>query len=110
MFIGHVGGDDFVLVSRPEQVEDLARAAVEAFDRDVPSLHDPADVERGHLEIVDRQGLMRSFPLVSLSVGVATSERRQFGDYREVVVVATEMKGVAKGETGSAIAVDRRTI
>jgi diguanylate cyclase (GGDEF)-like protein len=110
VFIGHVGGDDFVLVSRPEQVEDLARAAVEAFDRDVPSLHDPADVERGHLEIVDRQGLMRSFPLVSLSVGVATSERRQFGDYREVVVVATEMKGVAKGETGSAIAVDRRTI
>jgi diguanylate cyclase (GGDEF)-like protein len=110
VFIGHVGGDDFVLVSRPEQVEDLARAAVEAFDRDVPSLHDPADVERGHLEIVDRQGVMRSFPLVSLSVGVATSERRQFGDYREVVVVATEMKGVAKGETGSAIAVDRRTI
>jgi hypothetical protein len=47
---------------------------------------------------------------VSLSVGVATSERRQFGDYREVVVVATEMKGVAKGENGSAIAVDRRTI
>jgi diguanylate cyclase (GGDEF)-like protein len=110
VFIGHVGGDDFVLVSRPEQVEELARAAVEAFDRDVPALHDPADVARGHLEIVDRQGLMRSFPLVSLSVGVATSERRQFGDYREVVVVATEMKGVAKGESGSAIAVDRRTI
>jgi diguanylate cyclase (GGDEF)-like protein len=110
VFIGHVGGDDFVLVSRPEQVEELARATVEAFDRDVPALHDAADIARGHLEIVDRQGVMRSFPLVSLSVGVATSERRQFGDYREVVVVATEMKGVAKGEAGSAIAVDRRTI
>ena len=110
VFIGHVGGDDFVLVCRPEQVEELSRAAVEAFDRDVPALHDPADVARGHLEIVDRQGVMRSFPLVSLSVGVATSERRRFGDYREVVVVATEMKGVAKGESGSAIAVDRRTI
>jgi hypothetical protein len=48
--------------------------------------------------------------LVSVSVGIATSERRHFDDYREVVVVATEMKGVAKGEVGSAIAVDRRAV
>jgi diguanylate cyclase (GGDEF)-like protein len=109
-FVGHVGGDDFVLVSHPDQVEELSRVAVEWFDREVVALHDSGDVARGHLEIVDRQGAMRQFPLVSVSVGVATSERRQFGDYREVVVVATEMKGVAKGEIGSAIAVDRRTV
>ena len=65
---------------------------------------------RGCLEVVDRQGVLRKFPLVSVSVGVATSERRHFDDHREVVVVATEMKGVAKGEIGSAIAVDRRAV
>jgi DNA-binding response OmpR family regulator len=109
-FVGHVGGDDFVLVCLPGQVEELAAATVRYFDAQVVGLHDPADVERGGLEIVDRQGAVRSFPLVSVSVGIASSERRQFLDHREVVVVATEMKGVAKGEAGSAIAIDRRSI
>ena len=109
-FIGHVGGDDFVLVCRPEQVEDLSLAAVEYFDEKSLTLHDPDDVARGYLEVVDRKGIMRDYPLVSVSVGIATSERRRFDDYREVVLVATEMKGVAKGEVGSAIAVDRRAV
>ncbi len=80
------------------------------FDDEVGALHDPAEVASGFIEVVDRQGAMRQFPLVSVSVGVATSERRQFDDYREVVLIASEMKGVAKGETGSAIAVDRRAV
>jgi diguanylate cyclase (GGDEF)-like protein len=109
-FIGHVGGDDFVLVCHPDEVEDLCALAVDYFDAHVPALHDPEDVARGGLEVTDRQGVLRKFPLVSVSVGVATSERRHFDDYREVVVVATEMKGVAKGEVGSAIAVDRRSL
>ncbi|MBX6371331.1 MAG: response regulator [Acidothermus sp.] len=107
-FIGHVGGDDFVLICQPHQVEELCRNAVEYFDEHVLALHDPKDVQRGFLEVVDRQGTLRRFPLVSVSVGVATSERRTFHDYREVVAVATEMKSVAKGEPGSAIAIDRR--
>jgi diguanylate cyclase (GGDEF)-like protein len=110
VFIGHVGGDDFVLVCRPEQVEDLSSAAVAYFDDKVPALHDPVDAARGYLEIVDRQGVPRVYPLVSVSVGIATNERRSFDDYREAVVIATEMKGVAKGERGSAIAVDRRSV
>jgi len=109
-FVGHVGGDDFVLVCAPNQVEKLCELAVDYFDDHVPELHDPDDVARGGLEIADRQGVVRRFPLVSVSVGIATSERRHFGDYREVVMVATEMKGVAKGEVGSAIAVDRRAV
>jgi diguanylate cyclase (GGDEF)-like protein len=109
-FVGHVGGDDFVLVSMPDQVEELAAETVSYFDEKVVELHDPEDVERGGLQIIDRQGALRMFPLVSVSVGIASTERRHFEDHREVVVVATEMKGVAKGEVGSAIAVDRRSI
>src|SRR5450631_1169967 len=58
----------------------------------------------------DAHGFMRDYAVVSVSVGIATSERRRFDDYREVVLIATEMKGVAKGEVGSAIAVDRRAV
>ncbi len=109
-FLGHIGGDDFVLICEPGQVEALCEAAVSYFDEHVFTLHDADDVRRGYVGVPDRQGVLRRFPLVSVSVGVATSERRRFGDYREVVVVATEMKGVAKEAAGSAIAIDRRAV
>lgn len=108
-FVGHIGGDDFVLISLPEQAEPVCRRTIESFDAAVPALHDPADVARGYLEVRDRQGVLRRYPLVSVSVGVAVTGRRRFRDHREMVAVAAEMKAVAKAAQGSAIAVDRRS-
>ncbi len=107
-FVGHVGGDDFVAVCEQIQAEPFCRNVVQAFDDEVWRRHDASDAERGYLEVVDRQGTVRRSPLVSLSVGIALSGRRSYRDHREVVAVATEMKAVAKGTPGSAIAVDRR--
>ena len=72
-------------------------------------MHDDEDVAAGYISIVDRQGNERRYPLVSVSIGVAMTGRRQFADHRAIVAVATEMKAVAKGQPGSAVAVDRRT-
>lgn len=107
-FVGHVGGDDFVVACEPEQAEAMCARVVELFDRAAPGRHDPIDAERGYLEIVDRQGTVRQSPMISVSVGIAMSGRRSYRDHREVVEVATEMKAVAKATLGSAIAVDRR--
>jgi diguanylate cyclase (GGDEF)-like protein len=108
-FVGHVGGDDFVLICTPDQSEPICRRVIDIVDAAVPRLHDPEDAERGYLEVTDRQQKVRRFPLVSVSIGIAVSgDQRIFGDHREVVAVATEMKKVAKLETGSAIAIDRR--
>lgn len=108
-FVGHVGGDDFVVICSPEQVEQLCNTAVERFDAGVKALHEADDVERGYLSVLDRQGHERHYPLTSVSIGVATTERRHYTDHREVVAVANEMKKVAKGRAGSAVAIDRRT-
>jgi PleD family two-component response regulator len=107
-FLGHVGGDDFVVICAPEQAGPLAARAVDLFGPRARALYDPADAERGYLELVNRQGVLQRFDLVTVSVGVASSTQRTFTDPREVVAVATEMKQVAKAETGSAVAVDRR--
>lgn len=107
-FVGHVGGDDFVAVCEQEQAEPLCRRVVQLFDESVRAKHDHDDAERGYLEVVDRQGVVRRSPLVSVSVGIALSGRRSYRDHREVVAVATEMKAVAKATPGSAIAIDRR--
>jgi diguanylate cyclase (GGDEF)-like protein len=108
-FIGHVGGDDFVVVCTPAQVETLCLTTLERFDAGVIALHEADDVERGYLAVVDRQGHERHFPLTSVSIGVATTERRRYTDHRDVVAVANEMKAVAKARSGSIVAIDRRT-
>ncbi|HTW19029.1 MAG TPA: response regulator [Mycobacteriales bacterium] len=107
-FIGHVGGDDFVVVCTPDQVEPLCLGALERFDDGVLDLHEADDVERGYLAVVDRQGHERHYPITSVSIGVATTERRHYTDRRDVVAVANEMKAVAKGRSGSIVAIDRR--
>jgi diguanylate cyclase (GGDEF)-like protein len=108
-FIGHVGGDDFVVICAPEQVEAFTNLALADFDSRVTAMHDPLDAANGFIAIVDRQGNERRFPLVSVSIGVAMTGRRNYRDHREIVAVATEMKAVAKGTAGSAVAIDRRT-
>jgi hypothetical protein len=57
----------------------------------------------------DRQGNLRTFPLLTISIGVATTAHRTFSHYAEVVTVATEMKQYAKREPRSSYAVDRRS-
>ena len=108
-FVGHVGGDDFVMIVPPEEAEAVAAHLVGRFDTEAPNLYDSLDAERGTIEVKDRQGNLRRFPLLTLSVGIATTTNRRFTHYGEAVAVATEMKQFAKRETGSSYAVDRRT-
>ncbi|TMK82575.1 MAG: response regulator [Actinobacteria bacterium] len=107
-FVGHVGGDDFVLIVPPEIAEDVAARLCERFDEEAPMLYDPDDLERGHIEVKDRQGAMAKFPILTVSVGVVSTSNRGYSHYGEAVSVATEMKQVAKRQPGSSFAVDRR--
>ena len=107
-FVGHVGGDDFVILVDPEQADLVAKTLCERFDEQALSLYDAADAARGNIEVRDRQGNLKSFPLLTLSVGVATTDNRRFSHFGEAVAVATEMKQFAKSQTGSSFAVDRR--
>jgi diguanylate cyclase (GGDEF)-like protein len=108
-FVGHVGGDDFIILIDPDLAPSVAGRICQRFDALVPSLYDPADVERGGVEVRDRQGNLRTFPLLTISIGVATTAHRTFSHYAEVVTVATEMKQYAKREPRSSYAVDRRS-
>jgi DNA-binding response OmpR family regulator len=108
-FIGHVGGDDFILVMSPEEVERYCKTVVDRFDDGILDLYDPQDALRGYVEVIDRRGERHAFPIVSLSMGVATNVRRTFTNAWEASAVASEMKEHAKSEAGSAFRIDRRT-
>jgi diguanylate cyclase (GGDEF)-like protein len=107
-FVGHVGGDDFVAVVEPEIAEDVAKAVCERFDHDRSLYYEDEDLDRGFVRMEDRKGVEQDIPLVSVSVGIATTSRRAFAHYGEAVAVATEMKQFAKRDGGSSYAVDRR--
>ncbi|MBM7079770.1 MULTISPECIES: response regulator [Micromonospora] len=108
-FLGHVGGDDFVIVCAPDQIRPLTSRAVVDFEKTADTLYDPTDRERGFVELKDRRGNIRRAALVTLSIGVSLSDaRKRFTDPLAAIAVASEMKTVAKSQPGSYVAVDRR--
>ncbi|GAA5198836.1 hypothetical protein GCM10023322_73090 [Rugosimonospora acidiphila] len=108
-FLGHIGGDDFVIVCTPDQIRPLTERAVTDFESTADKLYDPVDSERGYLELTDKKGEVKRARLVTISIGVALSTNHPYADPREVVAAASEMKTVAKTQPGSYVAVDRRT-
>jgi diguanylate cyclase (GGDEF)-like protein len=110
IFLGHIGGDDFVFICAPDQVLPLTQRTVTDFEQAADRLYDSADAKRGYVEVPDRRGNKNRAALVTLSIGVAqaTVEGRRFADPRVVIAVASEMKKVAKSQPGSYVAIDRR--
>lgn len=109
-FVGHMGGDDFVMMVPPGKVEELCHAIIKRFDAATTQMYEEEDHERGYIEIRSRRGDLQRFPLVSISLGVATTERRDFSHREEAVAIATEMKNYAKRSEGSSWAIDRRSV
>lgn len=107
-FLGHIGGDDLVVLTNPALAEPVAREITERFDAAVPSLYDPEDRARGWIKSVDRGGRVQRIPFVSVSVGIVMSSAHAFESAAELARVAAEMKSVAKRTAGSSWAVDRR--
>jgi len=107
-FIGHIGGDDFAVLTTPDRSRALCRAIVDVFDDEIRSLYSPEDQLRGYFSAVDRHGVLRRFGLMSISIGVVSSERRSFAEEEEFTRIAAEMKHYAKTRAGSSFAIDKR--
>jgi diguanylate cyclase (GGDEF)-like protein len=107
-FVGHIGGDDFLVISPPARAEELCREIITRFDEKAALLYEPEDRAKGFVEVTNRLQEVQRIPLMTISIGVATSERRTFTHPGEVVTVATELKEFAKRSSGSSWAVDRR--
>ncbi|CAN5459658.1 MAG: GGDEF domain-containing response regulator [Acidimicrobiia bacterium] len=108
VFVGHVGGDDFVVVLRPSDVDDFFAAVIATWDEGITAFYGAADISRGGITVIDRRGEERLHPIASLSIGVATNTRRRLTSQWEASAIAAEMKEHAKRHPGSNVQVDRR--
>lgn len=108
IFVGHIGGDDFLVVCRPEQAERLATAIIARFDAAVPGFYSEEDRAQGYVVAVDRRGRRQTVPLVSLSIAVVTNRHREIAHPGELARIAAQLKQKAKATPGSAVVVDQR--
>ncbi len=108
-FVGHIGGDDFIFILPIENINETCGVVVEVFDELIPFQYSEQDRRAGYYFGKDRRGQLHKVPMMTLSIGVVTNERRQFTHAGQVSELATEMKSYAKSLHGSVFAVDRRT-
>jgi diguanylate cyclase (GGDEF)-like protein len=91
-FIGHVGGDDFIVVSTPEVAPQLKVRLVQRFNEEVETFYNFKDRERGYIQVDDGAGNVQESPLMSLAVGLINHDAAPFADIREITEVAAEAR------------------
>jgi diguanylate cyclase (GGDEF)-like protein len=107
-FLGHIGGDDFVIITTPDKAEEMCKYIISRFDEEIKYLYDDEDRKRGYIETIGRTGEKMMFPLVSISIAIVTNEFRNFKNDLEISAVAAELKKKLKTMDGSCYLKDRR--
>ena len=107
-FVGHIGGDDFLYTVPIAAMPRVCDEVIKVFDELISLQYSEQDRRVGYFFGKDRRGQLHRVPLMTLSVGVVTNQRRRFTRAVEVSELATEMKSYAKTLPGSVWAVDRR--
>ena len=107
-FVGHIGGDDFIYIIPIAAVNEVCSEVVSVFDTLIPFQYSEQDRRAGYFFGKDRRGQLHRVPLMTVSIGVVTNERRHFTHAAQVSELATEMKSYAKTLPGSVFSIDRR--
>ena len=107
-FVGHIGGDDFVVISIPERMHEIGNEIIKQFDARMPDFYDQKDRENGYIIGKNRQGVEIKFPIITFSIAVVTNERRRLTDPMEVSEIAAELKDYAKTFQKSNYVIDKR--
>jgi diguanylate cyclase (GGDEF)-like protein len=107
-FVGHIGGDDFVILTRPDQAEVIGQQVIDSFNTSIGSLYDAADRERGYVEVPNRRHETERFPLMSITLALVSTERTPVSHLAQLVDIAQELKAHGKGIPGSVLVGERR--
>lgn len=107
-FVGHIGGDDFVFILPIECAEEVCKKLIASYDAIVPNFYDEEDRRRGAIEAHDRQGVLHTYPLLSISIAVVLNKNGRFTHFAEMSQIAGQVKKLVKTMPGSCYVIDRR--
>lgn len=107
-FVGHVGGDDFVMIASPSRAEFMAKYIIDEFDKGALLLLNEDDVKRGYLEVRDRQGELKRIPVMSVTMALVMSTDNKIEHFAEINDIASSLKEYGKRIKGSVVVKERR--
>lgn len=107
-FVGHIGGDDFIMILRPKISLLVCETIIQKFESGLSLLHGAEDYQKGFYISKNRRGLEQNYSLLSISIGIVSTEDINAKSYAQVASIATEVKKAAKMQPGSAIVKNRR--
>jgi diguanylate cyclase (GGDEF)-like protein len=107
-FVGHIGGDDFVVMSTPDRASTIARIVIDRFEKGMTDLFEPEDLERGYLKIRRRTGEIMKVKSLGITLAIVTNEKGHISHIGRVADIATELKRYGKSINGSVVVRERR--
>lgn len=109
-FVGHIGGDDFILITTPDKSKSIADWVIDRLASLSEKLFDKEALERGYLEITDRRGEVSKFPTtIGITIAAVTSTPdNQLRSHVKISDSLAEVKRYGKKQSGSVFVVDRR--
>ena len=108
VFIGHIGGDDFVSIIERADYDNICKALITDFDAKIPEYYTEEDVERGFVEVANRKGIIEQFPLVTISIAVVEVDDRLMKTPLEIGEISAQVKHRAKTMIGSTYVINQR--
>lgn len=108
-FCGHIGGDDFIIISGAHHAEYIAAQVIRVLEEHLPLFHGEEDFSAGCYSAVNRKGEQETFGLISISVGIVNTRLTPVTSYAQLASISTEVKKAAKGLPGSSVVINRRT-
>jgi diguanylate cyclase (GGDEF)-like protein len=107
-FVGHEGGDDFILLTTLDKTQVIAQTVIQEFDKRVVNFYDREDLKRGYIISQARDGSITQFPVMGVSLAGVTNAHRAISTYAEITNIAAEMKRKVKSVDSSVFAMDQR--
>lgn len=107
-FIGHIGGDDFVVIIQSEKYAEYLKTLIKEYDDNIKQFYNPNDVRNKGIVAIGRDGVKSKFGFVSLSIGVVPASGEHYHSIFEISDTAVLVKKKAKSIPGSNFYVDKR--
>lgn len=107
-YLGHLGGDDFVIVTKPENAVPISEEIIRHFDEAIPNFYDAKDRKQGFLLQRNRDGLLTQYPMMSVSIAVVQNDVFPIEEISEISHIAGELQRHMKSLPGSCYMRDRR--
>jgi len=91
-FIGHAGGDNFIVITTQVAADHIRQLLKKRFSEEVQTHYNFLDRQQGYITTTGETGEQSRHPLMTLAVGVVTPAQYQFADIREITERATEAR------------------